>query len=195
MNKRDMFLVGAAAGVVAGGLTWLITRVVTEPRGVVPLVIGEPFPTVSGTLLSGEPFTVPDDIAGDIGLLLLGWDYAARFDVEAWARFLMETYGEQPGLVTLEMPMISGVGPLMRKAIDAAMVRGTAPEERSHVLTIYGDLRGLRRRLSVTQPRHAQVFLLGRTGRVAWRASGPPTEELKTSITLALAAQGVEPRE
>ena len=191
MKKRDMFLAGAATGMVVGGLTWLITRQLAEPTEVVPLSDGEPFPSVSGMLLSGEPMTVPDDLAGSVGVLLLGWDYSARFEIDAWSQFLKEHYQAFPGLRTIIMPMISGVGRLMRAVIDSAMVRGIPEEELGHVLTIYGDLRALRARLNVANARRAQLFLLGRTGRVAWRSEGPPSEERMSALREALAAQGV----
>ncbi len=192
MKKRDMFLVGAATGMVVGGLTWFITRQLTEPAEVVPLSDGEPFPSVSGTSLSGEPMTVPDDLAGSVGVLLLGWEYSARFEIDAWMQILKEQYTAFPDLRIMILPMISGVGRLMRTVIDSAMVRGIPEEDLGHVLTIYGDLRALRSRLNVSHPRYAQLFLLGRTGRVAWRSEGPPSEERLFALQEALAAQGME---
>lgn len=191
MKNRDAFLVGAAAGAVLGGLTWVITRKVTEPIDVEPLRIGSTFPSVTGTLLSGETLTVPDELTGSFSLLVVGWDYDARFEVSEWGRALMNAYADQPALTILEVPMISGVGALMRKIIDAAMVRETSEEERGHVLTVYGDLRRLRKQLAVSDPKHAQVFVLGRTGRLIWRTDGPPTVDLLAGLQEILSVQGI----
>ncbi len=176
MKKRDMFLVGAATGMVVGGLTWFFTRQLTQPTDVVPLSDGEPFPSVSGTLLSGEPMTVPDDLAGSVAVLLLGWEYGARFEIEDWSRLLQEQYQAYDGLRVLILPMISGVGRVMHTLIDSAMMCGTPAAEHSRVLTIYGDLRALRRRLNVSLPHLTQIFLLGRTGpcSLAQRGSTQP---------------------
>lgn len=192
MNKRDMFLTGAAAGVVMGGLTWLLTRKLTEPAEVTPLSDGEPFPTISGTLLTGEELTVPEDLLGSVSVLLLGWDYAARLQVEEWTRYLGDTFAGYPEMAVLIMPMIDGAGRLLRGVINASMQRGTPEAEQSHVLTVFGDLRALRRRLGVDDARRVQVFVLGRTGRVAWHADGPPSEERKAAFNEALATQGVK---
>lgn len=193
MRNRDALLIGAAAGAVAGGLAWFVTRQRTAPGEVAPIYIGETFPTLVGRLLDGQPFTIPDDLQGTVGVLVLGWDYAARDDVDGWARALAETYGERPDLRVLQMPMISGVGALMRRVIDAAMERGTPAAARQHVLTVYGDLRWLQRRLGSADGALPDVFLLGRSGRLTWRTSGSPTPDRLAALHNALRDQGIAP--
>ncbi|MHB9130309.1 MAG: hypothetical protein ACYDBB_04345 [Armatimonadota bacterium] len=191
MKNRDLFLVGAAAGAVVGGLTWLFVRHATEVGQVEPLRVGEPFPTISGTTLNGNPMTIPDDVLGRVNLLVLGFDYDARFEVDEWAKEILGEYGERPDFDVYVVPMISGVGAVMRQVIDTAMVRGTSPEEQAHVLTVYGDLRWLQKKLEVDNPRQAQVFLLGRTGRVTWRAAGPVAGQMCLGLEEALVNQGI----
>lgn len=192
MKPRNVLLTSTAAGIALGGLAWYVAHRLTEVGEVEPLHTGEVFPTMTGTTLSGETLTLPDVLTGRIGLLILADHYAARFEVEQWASYAMDTYGEQPELALYEVPLISGVGPLMRKVIDAAMVRGTPAGTQSHVMTVYGDLRVLKKRLQIGGRPRAYVVLLGRTGRLIWRAEGELTQEKRAELDEALAAQGIE---
>ncbi|MHB9026519.1 MAG: hypothetical protein ACYC7E_20480 [Armatimonadota bacterium] len=189
MKRRDLFLTGTAIGAAVGGLTWLVVNRLTEPGPVDIIRVGEPFPELHGTTLTGEPLMLPDDLAGQVGLLVMGFDYAVRFEVEEWARHVAMRYGELPGLAFYTMPMIGGIGRLMRSVIDTAMVRETPPEAQSRVLTVYGDLRWLRKRLGITDPSRAHIFLIGRTGRLVWHADGSLTAEKSAELATALEKQ------
>jgi len=194
MKSRNLLAATAAAavGTLIGSVTVLVIRKLTEPGPVEPLRVGEPFPSMTGHLLSGAKMTIPDEMLGRVGVIIGGWDYAARFEVESWGMAVLEIYGERPDLTVLEVPWISGVGPVMRRVIDAAMERGTMPEARRHVLTVYGDLRRLRKRLAVANyPPQAYIYVLGRTGRLAWKTNGAPTPEKFAALKEALADQGV----
>jgi hypothetical protein len=196
LNKRDLLLLGAAVGAVAGGVGWLVTRALTAPRGVIPVELGEPLPSFSGKLLSGRARALPGDLHGDLGLLILTWDYAALDEVMQWTRETMERYGLLPGIQVYQVAMVSGVGPILRQAIDRAM-QGRAPvPEREHTLVVYGDLRALRRQLdtAMTARPHPTVLLIDRQGRIVWRADGPPTLMHLVSLRKALAENGIESR-
>lgn len=193
MKDRDKFIAGILAGAVVGGVGWLITRQ-REKTAIssAPLNVGEPFPSVMGTTLTGEALRLPDDLAGGVSLLIIGFDYAARFQVTDWARHVTERYGEQPNLRILQVAAIGFMGPLLRAVTDAAMERGTPEWAKQQVVTLYGDLRELRRRLLVDGGRdQAYLVLLGRTGRVAWKAMGPMSDEREALLDATLADQGI----
>ena len=193
MRSRNLLVAAAAAvvGALVSGAVVAAMRRMSEPGDVAPLHAGEAFPSMTGNLLTGERFTVPENLLGKVSVLIGGWDYAARFEVEAWANALLAAYGERPDLAIREVPFIDNVGPVMRRVIDTAMTRDTPPETHSRVLTIYGDLRWLRKRLAVTDPRQAYVYVIGRTGRLAWQTAGPPTPEQLAILREILADHGI----
>jgi|GEM_PF-2335996 len=195
-DKRDLLLLGAVAGAVAAGAGWLVTRALTTPRGVTPIEIGDLFPSFSGKLLSGRSRTLPDDLRGDLGLLIVTWDYAALDEVTQWTRETMERYGLLPGIQVYQAAMVSGVGPVLRQAIDRALRQRAAAPEREHTLVVYGDLRALRRKLdtAMTAQPHPSVLLVDRGGRLAWRVDGPLELMNLVALRKALADLGVESR-
>lgn len=192
MRSRDIFLTGTAAGVVVGGLTWFIMRKRAEVGEVAPVHVGELFPRVTGTTLSGERLTVPDDLLGRVAVLILADNYGARFEADEWADLVRARFGERDDLAVLQIPVIGGVGPVMQRMIDAAMVRGTPSTLHRHVLTLYGDLQTFRKQLGMTGRPQAHVVVLGRTGRIAWMAQGSPTDERRAEIETILSDHGVE---
>jgi len=194
MKKRDLVLIGAAAGAVAGGVGWLATYLLTAPRNVKPVEIGDAFPTLNGRLLSGRAISLPGDLHGEIGILILAWDFTARDEVAQWAREVVERYGLLPDVRIYQVAMVGGVGPILRKYINRAMrQRATAPA-REHTLFVYGDLRRLRQQLdtAMTAEPGASVLLIDRAGRLTWRADGPPALMSLVSLRKALEEQGVE---
>ena len=81
MTRRDALLLGAAAGVAIGGIGWLVSRWATAPRGVEPVAVGDPFPDITAHRLDGTTMRLPHDLHGDLGLLIVTWDYTARTDL------------------------------------------------------------------------------------------------------------------
>jgi len=195
-DKRDLLLLGAVTGAVAAGAGWLVNRALTAPRGITPIEIGDPLPSFSGKLLSGRSLALPDDLRGDLGLLIVTWDYAALDEVMQWTRETMERYGLLPGMQVYQIAMVSGVGPVLRQAIDRALRQRAPAPEREHTLVVYGDLRALRGKLdtAMTAVPHPTVLLIDRRGRLAWRADGPPELMNLAALRKALAEQGVESR-
>jgi len=194
MKKRDLVVIGAAAGAIVGGLGWLVADRLTAPRHVAPIEMGDPFPSFSGRLLSGRSLSIPGDLHGDIGLLIVTWDFEARDEMAQWAREILERYALLPDVQVYEVAMVSGVGPILRRYIDRALKQGTPALEREHSVIVYGDLRRLRRQLdtAMTAVPSATVFLIDPAGRLAWRADGPPTLMGLVALRKALAEHGVE---
>jgi hypothetical protein len=191
MKARNIALATAAAGIALGSLGVMVWRKLSEGEVGEPLRAGMPFPTVRGITLAGRPVVIPDDLHGRVTVLVLGFDYAARFETAGWAEHLA-TYGDRPDLAYFQVAMISEVGPIMRRVIDRAMIRGTTPDVRAHVLTAYGDFVSLRKRLGVVGP-HACTVVLGRTGVIGWLVLGAPTPEQRAALDTALTMQGIMP--
>ncbi|HEX2952035.1 MAG TPA: hypothetical protein VHV83_21075 [Armatimonadota bacterium] len=178
-----------------GGITWLLTQKYTDVGPVELIHLGEEFPTITGMTLAGQSLTIPDEFAGRVVLLMMADSYGARAQIEEWANYVTMRYADLPDLSYYQVALISGIGTIMRHAIDAAMVRGTPESVHSHVLTVYGDLRGVRRRLGMSGLPQAYLYVLGRTGRVAWRLKGQLDEESKIKLDEALVNQGIESKE
>src|SRR5690606_13042466 len=125
MKSRDVVLASTAAGLALSGAVWLLTRKFTDVHGVEAVQLGDRLPAMTGTTLSGHTLTMPDDIVGEVAVLIIADDYEARAQVEQWVGHLLAQYAHFPALCVYQVALISGIGPIMRKVIDAVMQPAT----------------------------------------------------------------------
>ncbi len=146
-----------------------------------PLTPGERMPPLTGQLLTGREGELPSLAHGRVALVMLGFSYASRHGVEAWAERWRARFGRDTLVTLYEVPMIGGMGRIARPFIQGSMRRGTPKELHGNVMTVFGDTRPWRQRLGWTGARrdHAYLLLLDRTGTVRWLHASPhgPGEE------------------
>lgn len=137
---------------------------------------GDTLPALRGDVLSGREIVLPDATRGSRAILLFGFSYASRHDVEAWAERIRLRLGADSGLVMYEIPVIGGAARLARPFIDRGMRRGTPEHMHDRVLTVYRDAGLWKKRLGHDMRDVAYLVLLGRDGRIVWRGRGPLDE-------------------
>jgi len=141
------------------------------------LAVGETLPNLQGEFLTGRPAVLPQAAAGKVALLLLGFTYDSRFEVEAWAKEFRREFEKNPNAAFYEIPMIGGLARLGKWFIDSGMRRGTPEADREHVITVYGGTEEWKRRVGFKDPKAAYLLLLDTRGKVAWECSDAFSEE------------------
>jgi hypothetical protein len=144
--------------------------------------VGDPLPTLRGEFLTGHTVVLPQAAAGRVALLLLGFSYDSRFAVEAWAQRFRERFHTDPRVTFYEIPMIGGLARMGKWFIDGGMRRGTPREDYEHVITVYGGMDTWKQRVGFGGPKAAYPILLDASGRVAWRYSGGPDEQVYRAL-------------
>jgi hypothetical protein len=134
---------------------------------------GDRLPRLEGEFLTGRRAVLPDAAAGQVALVALGFTYASRVPVEAWAGWFRQAYAGRPGVTLFEVPMIGGAGRMARFFIDRGMRKNTPSELHEHVITVYGGTGPWKQRLAVSDDRQAHLVLLDATGTVRWMHAGP----------------------
>ena len=144
---------------------------------VAELAIGDRLPPLKGEFLSGRTAVLPQAASGRVALLMLGFTYESRFQVEAWANRFRQDFGTKPGVTFFEVPMIGGMARLGKWFIDGGMRRGTPKADHENVITVYGGTDEWKQRVGFRDPKAAYLILLGPNGNVAWRTVGGLDEE------------------
>lgn len=136
--------------------------------------IGDTFPTLRGEYLTGRKATLPDDARGKAAVILMGFTYASRKPVEAWADRLKPALADIEGTTFYEVPVIGGMARMGKWFIDSGMRRGTPKALHEQVITVWGDTRAWKARAGVTGDRDqlAYVTLIDADGRIRWRVTG-----------------------
>ena len=141
------------------------------------LAIGDQLPLLKGEFLSGRTAVLPQAASGRVALLILGFTYDSRFQVEAWAKRFRQDFGTKPGVTFFEIPMIGGMARMGKWFIDSGMRRGTPKADHENVITVYGGTDAWKRRVGVNDPKAAYLILVDQHGRVAWRGAGSLDEQ------------------
>lgn len=153
------------------------------------LKIGEPLPRLEGQFLTGREAVLPQASAGKVTLIAMGFTYASRMPVEAWADWYRSAIGARTDVTFFEVPMIGGLGKLGRWFIDRGMRSNTPADLHEHVITVYRDTGDWKRWLSYSSDHadDAYLIVLDRNGVVRWLHHGvfdpARSDELKALLT------------
>jgi len=130
--------------------------------------VGEQFPMVTGTALSGETVAIPDDFAGQRVILVIAYDMDTQFDIDRWGIGFFTADLDLPPVY--ELPTIPGLIPsVFAGRIDAGMRRGIPEESWKDVITVYGDEgESIAEWTGTENPRNARIILIDEQGTVVW---------------------------
>ena len=141
------------------------------------LAVGQRMPPLKGDLLSGQPGVLPDLAAGQTTLVILGFSYDSRLQVDAWAGKFRARYGAAKDVTLFEVPMMGSAARLGRWFIDSGMRKNTPPELHGRVMTVYGGNDDWKTRVGYSAPDDAYLVLIDRQGIVRWLAHGPVNDD------------------
>lgn len=149
--------------------------------------VGEMFPSVTGTSLEKEKVQLPDALAGEPAIVLVGYKQRSQFDIDRWIMGLIQA--DAPGQI-MEVPTIPGLVPSMASGwIDDGMRSGIPEEDWGIVVTLYGSAATPVAKLTGNKGPNARVLVLDPTGEIVWFTDRgfSPTQGLEVArITRAL---------
>ena len=129
---------------------------------------GQVFPSVRGTSLAGESYTLPDDFAGKPLVLLVGYKQRSQFDLDRWILGLVQL---QTPVRIVEVPTIKGLIPgMFANQIDAGMRKGIPEEDWGAVVTVYDEAAPIVEFTGNENGSNGRVLLLDKQGKVVWFA-------------------------
>ncbi|MHC4099712.1 MAG: hypothetical protein ACYS15_14145 [Planctomycetota bacterium] len=148
--------------------TIIVAKGCTSPRRIANRnPIGETFPTVSGQSLEKEQVTLPNDLAGESAVLLVGYAQKTQFDIDRWLMGLLQA---EVNARIVELPTIPGLVPTIASGwIDDGMRAGIPREDWAAVVTLYGGAAKPVAALTGTEfPQRTRVLVLDETGTIVW---------------------------
>lgn len=147
------------------------------------VVEGAEFPPLSGKTLDGEAVVIPSPDHSQPTLLVMGFSYGTRHEMEAWARTIREEIKIPNGVRYFEVAMLGrGMAAKLLKPIALAFMKGKAPEsEYPRILVVFTDNRPYHAAFGIDEDRCC-IGLISQSGDLEWSHAGPVTEEAKKSI-------------
>ncbi len=150
-----IFALAAMAGCGAGNI------VASGP------LVGQVFPTVTGTSLMDEQVTLPKQFEGGVAIYMIGYVQQTQFDIDRWTIGLLQV---GPEAKIVEIPTIAGLVPtFMSGWIDDGMRSGIPKEDWPSVITLYGNGAGVVASLTGTEnPQNARILVVDADGVIRW---------------------------
>ena len=129
-------------------------------------VVGQNFPSISGTSLEKETVKIPEAFNQPLTLLLIGYKQNSQFDIDRWLIGLDMTGTELP---VYELPTIQGMAPRMFSTfIDNGMRAGIPKELWKGVITIYQDGELVQEFTGNEDPNNARVILINAKSEILY---------------------------
>ncbi|KPL23099.1 MAG: hypothetical protein AMJ93_05455 [Anaerolineae bacterium SM23_84] len=148
------------------------------------------FPKVTGKNLLREQVTLPEDLNGDLNVLVIAFQRWHQHMIETWVPFLRELEQTLPRVRYYELPTLERFNALSRTVINEGMRAGISdPLARERTVTLYVDKATFRRTLDLPDENTIYLLLVDLTGRIVWRAEGGLTAEKGNSLVRALRDQ------
>lgn len=146
------------------------------------------FPEVEGDNLEKKSFHLPWDFEGQANLVFIAFHRPQQAEVDTWLPFVKSLADRNAGVRFYELPTISSRVGMARYFIDKGMRRGI-PDRRARevTITLYLEKEAFRQALEIPDEKSIHVLLVGKEGRIHWRAEGAMTEESAAGLERALA--------
>lgn len=179
--------------VVAAAFEQTIGEVPISASAVSSLTISEQellpvFPEVEGDNLEKKSFRLPSDFEGEANLVFIAFRRHQQAEVESWLPLTKDLVESHSGLRFYELPTISAQHGMARYFINNGM-RQAIQDRKARELTIplYLDKEPFLQALEIPDEEFIHILLVGKEGRIHWRAEGALTEESAAGLERALA--------
>ncbi|MFW5691498.1 MAG: hypothetical protein ACOCXZ_03255 [Chloroflexota bacterium] len=145
------------------------------------------FPTVTGSNLNQEQFTLPKDLEGELNLVFIAFTEWQQYVVDSWMPKARQLKQQFDGLHYYEIPTIYPMNLFQRWWLDNIMRAGITDEAvRAITITIYVDIPDFLAALDLPNNDTAYALLLDREGEVIWRAAGLYDEDKGDALRQAI---------
>jgi hypothetical protein len=133
-------------------------------------------PTVHETSFAGTQVTLPDDLRGRVGVLVLGFSKKSGEVCEGWGQRLEESYQNSREVMFYQIPVLESVPKLIRGMVLKSMRSGVPEAMQPHFMPTFSDEAVWRKIARYANADDAYVLVVDGDGRVRWQSSGTVTD-------------------
>lgn len=130
-------------------------------------------PRIQGETFAGRKVQLPDDVRGEVAVLIFGFTKASSKPTGAWAKKISADFGERRGLELYQLPVLEDVPRLIRGMVISGIKKGVPESERDHFVPVLQDEAALKRAVNYSAPDDAYLVILDREGKVVQQMREP----------------------
>jgi hypothetical protein len=136
------------------------------------------FPEVSGSNLLRQKVTLPNDLKGELNILLVAFYQWHQDLVDTWVPAVRQLEGSYSSVRFYEIPVIQKMNFVYQTFINEGMRAGIPnPATRQKTITLYLNKEEFRRAVDIPDERTIWVLVIDRQGNIVWRTEGAYTQE------------------
>lgn len=152
-----------------------------------PIAQLDAFPTLRGTNLLLQNVTVPDDLEGELQLIVVAYDDDQQVFVNKWLRPLEALNEDYPQLRGYYLPLLPPDTANASAFIIGGMTLAAANDtDRARTIVTFTNVETFNELMGIDDTETLQLFLLGENGRIEWRGSGQYDPLTLESLSVAL---------
>ncbi len=146
----------------------------------------EKFVRFSTTTLSGESFSVPDNLTSERNIIVLAFDHKEQKEINRWLRQLQPV----SGATVYEIPVVADKYKPYRQAIELFMRRQLpGPEYQKNTLPFYGGKNKIQQQLGLADQDGIFVYLIDKEANILWQTKGTVSQQKITAIKSEVSKQ------
>lgn len=124
------------------------------------------------TTLAGQSLTVPEDLGADARLFIIGFSRPSSKHTEAWARKLLDEYGQTSRLAIYQVAVLGDMPHFVRRLVVAGIRRGVPDKMHGRFLVATDKVEHWKRLAGYSEPDSAYIVLVNDRHEMAWRQAG-----------------------
>jgi hypothetical protein len=147
------------------------------------------FPEAVGSNLLRQKLTLPDDLQGELNILLVAFHQWHQSLIDTWLPLANQLEQSFPGVQVYEIPVIQKMNFFAQTFINEGMRAGIPnPTTRQKTITLYLEKQAFRRALDIPNEETIWVLVLDQQGNVLWQTSGAHSPENGAALLSAVQA-------
>ncbi len=133
-------------------------------------------PSFQGSTFAGQTVSLPQQLKGGVGVLVLGFSKNSGDVCKGWGQRLGETYRESHDVMYFQMPVLESVPKLIRGMVVKSIKSGVPEAEQRHFLPVFSQEAEWRTIARYSNADDAYVVVVDGEGNVRWQTSGNATD-------------------
>ena len=155
---------------------WLFVSLAILIPGLTSQAQSGRIPTAHATSLAGAQVTLPDDLRGKVGVLVLGFSKSSGDVCKGWGERLAQSYHDTHEVAYYQMPVLEAVPKIIRSMVVKGIKSGVPVAEQPHFLPVFSDEAAWQKIVRYSNADDAYVLVVDEQGNIHWQTSGKATD-------------------
>jgi hypothetical protein len=151
-------------------------------------------PETRGTSLLGAQVTLPEDLRGKVGVLVVGFSKSSGDVCKGWGQRLAQSYHDSDDVTYYQMPVLEAVPKLIRSTVVKSIKSGVPESEQTHFMPVFSGEAEWRKVARYSNADDAYILVVDGQGNIRWQTSGKVTDAGFATLKQQVEARVTETR-